>query len=138
MEDGAEEKGRLSMKTLLCGTGNHSGWHGRLAPSRRATGPAEARMRLLAKALGYSYSPSLSVPVGESPTSTGTAFAEATCGQGAPVPPRQSSAGYELSRMIRRCHSLGVELAPSSRGSGVAAWPGVAGGQSAALSTFQL
>ena len=48
----------------------------------RATGPAEALRRLLAKALRHDYGPSLSAPVGESPTGTG----------GSPVPPNQSGA----------------------------------------------
>ena len=57
-------------------------------PSRRATGPAEGRVPLLAEVLPHDYSPSVPFPVGESPTGTG----------GSPVPPTQRHAGYEISR----------------------------------------
>ena len=56
-------------------------------PSRRATGPAEGPMRLLARALRLGCGPSSSVPVGESPTGTG----------GSPVPPIQSRARYKIN-----------------------------------------
>jgi hypothetical protein len=48
-------------------------------------------MRLLAKALRRNFSPSLSVPVGESPTGTGES----------PVLPNQNGAGYEISGLER-------------------------------------
>ena len=66
----------------------HSAWVPRATrPCRRATGPAEFGMRLLARVLRQNFGSSLSVPVGESPTGTGES----------PVPPNQSGAGYEIS-----------------------------------------
>jgi len=68
----------------------HSSWVARATrPSRRATGPAEGRMRLLAQSLRHDSSPSVSVPVGESPTGTG----------GSPVLPNQNGARHEISRL---------------------------------------
>jgi hypothetical protein len=50
----------------------HSAWVARATRlCRRATGPAEPRIRRLAKALLRACSPSLPLPVGESPTGTG-------------------------------------------------------------------
>ena len=57
-------------------------------PCRRATGPAEAGTRLLANALRRNFSPSLSVPVGESPTGTGES----------PVLPNQNGAALRNIR----------------------------------------
>ena len=66
----------------------HSSWVARATrPSRRATGPAERQVRLLAQSLRHDSSPSVSVPVGESPTGTG----------GSPVLPNQNGARHEMS-----------------------------------------
>ena len=82
----------------------HGSWVARATrPCRRATGPAEAGMRLLAKALRQNFSPSLSVPLGESPTGTGES----------PVPPNRSWAGYEISGLglgLRLGLGLGLRL----------------------------
>jgi spermidine synthase len=67
-------------------------------PSRRATGPAEGPMRLLARALRLGCGSSSSVPVGESPTGTG----------GSPVPPNQRGAGYEVSGPAREEGAAGI------------------------------
>jgi hypothetical protein len=59
-------------------------------PYRRATGPAEDQKRLLPNALHPESTPSLSIPVGESPTGTG----------GSPVPPDHNGAGYKICGLI--------------------------------------
>ena len=71
----------------------HASWVARATrPSRRATGPAEGRVPLLAEVLPHNYSPSVPFPVGESPTGTGP--------DGIGIPPTQSGAGYEIT--VRR------------------------------------
>ena len=70
-------------------------------PCRRATGPAEGQIRLLAEALGHNSRASHSVPVGESPTGTG----------GSPVLPNQNGARHEMSGLARHKKLLAPALA---------------------------
>jgi hypothetical protein len=76
-------------------------------PCRRATGPAERRLRLWANALPHDDTLSLQVPVGESPTGTGES----------PVLPSDIGCDYEISGLAPnpRLFSVRRASAPDSR-----------------------
>jgi hypothetical protein len=82
-------------------------------PCRRGPGPAEAGLRLLARAMRWNFSPSLAVPVGESPTGTGES----------PVLPNQNGARYEISALEQPCPRSAIRDPQLAIRNGISPWP---------------